>query len=129
MFERLQSDPELVALLGGPDRITPGWIGEETEPTDYPRITFYLFGPSPIARGVQRVRGSTDLWVWPTGENGGRTRLLEIDSRVSDLFAEQGFTHAGHWIMGSNLGFRDFPGGPDEPLRRLRELALDVTTT
>lgn len=124
-YARARGDAELSDLLGPGTRIMPGFPHDLPKASDVPRLTFYVFGPSRLVRGVQRVRVSCDLWVWPTGTRGGRDRLLAIDGRLCDLFDAE-FHHASHWLVSAPGGFRDFPAGPDEPLRRHREVIIDA---
>lgn len=129
-FERMKADAKLLALLAaGAASIVPGFPHDVLKQSECPRITFYVFGPPRFARDIEQVRLSADLWVWPSGAHGGRGRLLEIDGRLCELFDVDGFTHAGHWIVPRVGGFRDFHSGPNEPMRRLREILLDVAKT
>lgn len=129
-YERMKADAQLIALLaGGAASIIPGFPHDLLKEKECPRITFYVFGPRRFARDVEQVRLSADLWVWPSGAHGGRGRLLEIDERLCALFDVDGFTHGNHWIVPTLGGFRDFHSGPNEPMRRLREILLDVAKT
>lgn len=128
-YERMRGDAQLSALLGPGVRIIPDWPHDRLEERHCPRVTYYTFGPAPPVRGVARVRLALDLWVWPSGEHGGRARLLEIDARVVELFDERDWTFDGHWIIAQAGAFRDFPSGPTSPMRRHREIVLDVART
>lgn len=124
---RVTEDAPLVTLIGSTSRIVPGWPGDIWEDeTAFPRLTFYVSGPAPIRPGVQRLRVSVDIWVWASGLNGGRPKLLAIDARLMGLMDEQSFHHADHWIYGQSGGFRDFPAAPGAPIRRTREILLDA---
>lgn len=126
-YRRMVEDAPLVTLIGSTSRIVPGWPGDIWEDeAAFPRLTFYVSGPAPIAKGIQRLRVSADIWVWPTGPTGGRAKLLAIDARLMGLMDEQSFHHADHWIYGQSGGFRDFPAAPGAPIRRTREILLDA---
>ena len=128
-YERMRDDPQLAVLLGPGARIVPDWPHDRLEERDCPRVTYYTFGPAPLVRGVARVRLALDLWVWPSGADGGRTRLIEIDGRIVELFDEANWLFAGYWIVAQAGAFRDFPSGPTSPMRRHREIVLDVART
>lgn len=126
-YRRMTEDTPLVTLVGSTSRIVPGWPGDIWEDeTAFPRLTFYVSGPAPIAKGVQRLRASVDIWVWPDGLTGGRARLLAIDARLTGLFDEMSFHAPDHWIYSQSGGFRDFPAAPSAPIRRTREILLDA---
>lgn len=126
LLRRLTGDGPLGDLLGPGTRIFPGWPGDKLKKEDFPRLTFYATGPAPIAQGIQRVRVSVDIWVWPDGLTGGRARLIAIDARLMGLMNEQSFHHADHWLYSQAGGFRDSPAAPDAPIRRTREILLDA---
>lgn len=128
-FARMTGDAQLAALLGPGVRIFPDWPHDQLDERHCPRVTYYVFGPAPLVRGVARARLALDIWVWPSGGNGGRTRLLEIDSRIVELFDERNWTYADHWIVARAGAFRDFPAAPTSPMRRHREILLDVART
>lgn len=121
---RLTEDAPLVTLVGSTARIVPGWPGDTLQEADFPRLTFYATGPAPIAKGIQRVRVSVDIWVWPTGLTGGRARLLAIDARLMGIMDEQIFHHADHRLYSVAGGFRDAPAAPNAPIRRTREILI-----
>jgi len=128
-YERMKEDAQLASLLGPGVRIIPDWPHDQLDERHCPRVTFYVLGPAPVARGVARARLALDLWVWPSGANGGRTRLLDIDRRLVELFDERDWVFAGHWIVARAGAFRDFPAAPTSPMRRHREIMLDVART
>lgn len=123
---RLTEDAPLVALIGSTARIVPGWPGDLVDEPQgsFPRLTFYVTGPAPIAKGIQRVRASVDIWVWPTGLTGGRARLLAIDARLLGIMDERRFDYADHRHYSVAGGFRDAPAAPDAPIRRTREILI-----
>lgn len=124
-YTRMTSDEDLSDLLGTGTRVFPGFPHEVLKEAGCPRLTFYVFGPSPLVKGVERVRCSIDIWVWATQ---GRRKLLDLDERLQDLF-EARFSYEGHWIHSVPGGFRDHPAGPDEPMRRTRDIVFDVAAT
>lgn len=125
-FRRMTGDAGLSALLGPGERIIPGFPGDVLKQHEVPRLTFYAFGPAPLVKGIQRVRVALDEWVWPSGQTGGRPRLLAIDARIEELFDEKGWAYRDHWIYATVGPFRDFPSAPNAPMRRHREIVLDV---
>lgn len=125
-FHRASDDAELKAILGDGARVVPGWPTVAEAPANYPLVSFYVFGPPPIAPGVQRVRITTDAWVWPTGLTGGRAKAREVDARLMELFDEQHFAYDGFRFYSVAGSFRDFPAAPGEPMRRLREFTLNA---
>lgn len=126
LFARLAEDADLVTLLGAGVRVFAGWPADTLAATSCPRITVYLFGPAPKRPGFQRVRVTLDLWVWPSGLTGGRPKLLAIDERILARFDEQHWTYAGYRLYSLAGAFKDYPAAPDAPLRRMRELTLEV---
>lgn len=125
-FRRLALDPELYGLLGQGTRILPGFPADTPTEAECPRLTFYVFGPPPLVKGIQRIRIALDEWVWPSGTEGGRPRLLAIDERIEALCDEARWEYKDHWICATAGPFRDFPSAPNAPMRRHREIVLDV---
>lgn len=123
LYWRLVNDPVLTALLGPGRRIFDAWPGDVLKKEHCPRLTYYVTGPPPLTRGIQHVRASVDIWVWPDGLQGGRPKLLAIDSRINGYFDAAKWTYQDHWIVGRAGGFRDAPGSP---IRRTRDILLDV---
>lgn len=126
-FRRLRGDAELVSLIGAGARILPGWPADTLQAADFPRLTFYLFGPGPRRPGFERLRAAVDEWVWPTGTAGGRPKLLAVDARLLALFDEQLWTYDGVRVWSYALGFRDAPAPPTRAMRRTREIVLEAS--
>lgn len=125
LYERLTGDAALAALLGAGTRIFPTWPSDTLQEADFPRITFYCFGPPPRRPGFQRVRATLDLWAWPTGGAGGRGKVLALDGRVMELLDERHFTYGAHRLYTTAGAFRDSGGGGR--LRRSRDITIEAS--
>lgn len=127
-YTRAKDDAALTALLGGGTRIFPGYPSDTLEAADCPRITFYVTGPPPRAKGFQRLRVFADLWIWPDGSAGGRAKLLDVDERLKELFDEMHFTHDDAFRLYAIAGgMRDFPAGAGQPMRRQRQFIIEAS--
>lgn len=123
---RLSGDVALAGLLGSGTRVIPGWPGDTRQPTDYPRLTFFVVTDTVDRPGFHTVRIQLDRWVWPTGTTGGRSRAEDIDERLLALLNEQVWYEGTRRIYCRVLPGRDIPADIGETLRRTWDLLIGV---
>lgn len=129
-YARAASDPELVTLLGakpsGAARLFPGWPPDPWTESDFPRATYFAAVDVRQRPGHADVQLQTDSWVWPSGAQGGLSRVIAIDERLLALFDEQVWEYDDQRLYARAGVARDYPAAPNEPLRRLRMFAVSV---
>ena len=138
-YARAGADATLQGLLGtkasGKARVYPQFPDTVLAEEDYPRVTYFMVTGGHVGLAIDEILIQADIWVWPTGVNGGPGRLGTIDAQMLVLF--HGSTNAGapgiEWSQGGgrifsrSVSWRDFPTAPDEPLRRRRDYRLRVS--
>ena len=114
------------AATGSPARFYEGWPADTLTASDLPRATYYMVAPATRRPGVYRVRLEVDGWFWPAA--GAAAKREQFTERMIELFDEQ------HWSVGEARLYctvitpgRDFPAPPDEPMRRMFELRIEVS--
>ncbi len=126
-FARAGEDPQMIELLGGEGRVVSGWPGEQLSAKSCPQITFYVYAGPPRATDQLRLRIAVDEWIWPYGVRAGRPHLMRVDGRLEELFDEKHWEYGGHRLYALAGALTDYPGGPDQPLRRRREIVIEAS--
>lgn len=119
---RAVGDVPLLALLGGATRITPHWPTDTMQEEDFPRLTYFVVDGTIKRPGTGALRLQVDAWVWASGPEGGKNRLINIDATLESLFDEQHWVFGGYRLYGLCSGPRDHPA--DHPLRRQRNIEV-----
>lgn len=127
-YERTKDDAVLKTLLGTYDddlaRVQGGWPEDFTDEESFPLLTHILSVPgAPIRPGWKRWVLQVDIWVWPTGANGGPGRRQAIDDQLEALFDE------AQWVADGVRWNALFLGSPRDaagtgPIRRVRPIEM-----
>lgn len=118
VFARTLSDAQLLVLTkpsaAGKAGIYHGHVHDGLREGDFPRVTFVIPSDIRVRRTYGDVRINLTAWVWPSGTNGGWSRIRELDVRLRELLDEQ------QWLFGQMLVYAQAGAGreiPDEPTR------------
>lgn len=140
-YDRVAQDATMKALLGvkasGRARVYPDFPDEDLVAGDYPRVTYGLATAVFIGPTAGEAQVAADLWIWPTGANGGAAKMQAVDDQMLELLngatvvgkASKGaaWTFGGARVFSREVGARDIPAEPGKPLRRRRIYELRVS--
>lgn len=131
---RVAQDTQLLLLLttlsDGSAAVVPDWPADTLQPSDCPRVTFFLPSGGNLHVGLGDIDVQFDIWVY-RGVGGGGQRVHDIDHRLNEIFSGADWIHdpggPNHAACHTEVGrFRDFPAPSDKPMRRMRRIRLSV---
>lgn len=138
-YARVATDTTLKGLMASKASGDAAWFTEfpdtVLEQDQYPRGTYFQVSGADIGVSAAELLVQADVWVWPTGTNGGIGRLNAIDQRLQQLLdspeakGSNGvqWTHGTGRVFSRSVDWRDPQTATDEPLRRRRLYRLRVS--
>lgn len=122
-YARAAADAPMITLV---KTIDEGFPADTLDRSDLPRMTYFGVVPSVRRPGFYTVRIQTDGWF--TAGSGGGQQRMDWTLRMLELFDEAQWTTATARLYSTVITpGRDFPGAPNEPLRRMVEILVEVS--
>ena len=132
-YDRASKDATMKTLLGlratgsGRANWLEEWPDDKTSEASFPRGTFGAPVLDRDSEAVSKDVVEVNIWVWPTGANGGKQRLKDIDDRLTELFDQVRWAFGTARIYSHFIGGGDHPAPPGRPLRRRRRIRFIVS--
>lgn len=136
VYARLTGDSTLTGELGhtaSDERIIYGHptnvLGEEKEQPaagEFPLLTYFSPTGRDVVPGFGDIRIQFDIWVWPTGADGGIGKLEAIDGALYDLLPHQAWTYNNLRFSGGVTSPRESPRERWGLLHRIRDVMIGV---